>query len=96
MAATANVTNWIVGFDITGTGATVGAVVAVTIAGLLGGSITYTLASATGATVMNTPLSIRFPFAIPASAANIAITVTCPSLGAGSTNNVVNAFGYRV
>ena len=35
--------------------------------------------------------------AIPlaASGANTVITVTCPALGVGATNNVVNAYGYQ-
>lgn len=87
-------TNYITGFDVTGTGATAGLAVAITIAGLAGGSITYTYAAAAGVTVANTPLLIRFPAPIPASAVNTAITVTCPSLGASNTNNVINAFGF--
>lgn len=92
--AVAAKTNNLQGFDITGTGATAGAVVIVTVAGLLGGSITFTHTSETGVVLGNVPMSIRFPAAIPASAVNIAITVTCAALGAGSTNNVVNAYGY--
>jgi hypothetical protein len=94
LAATAAKTTYITGFQVTGAGATAGAVVVVTVAGLLGGSITYTYVAATGATVANTPLVISLPSPIPASAVNTAITVTCPALGAGATNNVVNAFGF--
>lgn len=95
MPAVATSTNYITGFDVTGSGATVGLVVVVTVAGLLGGSITFTYSFATGATAANTPLSIRFPSPIPASAINTAITVTCAASGAGGTNNVVNAYGYK-
>lgn len=94
LPAVAAKTNYLEGFDITGTGATAGQAVVVTVTGLLGGTITYTIASATGVTVGNTPLSIRFPAPKPASAVNTAITVSCASLGAGSTNNVTNIYGY--
>ena len=94
LPAVAAKTTYITGFDVTGSGATAGLPVVVTIAGLLGGSITYTYSAAVGALVANTPLSIRFPVPMPASAVNTAITVTCPALGLGATNNVVNAFGF--
>ena len=94
LPAVAAKTTYITGFDVTGSGATAGLPVAVTVAGLLGGSITYTYVAATGALLPNTPLSIRFPAPMPASAVNTAITVSCAALGVGSTNNVVNAFGY--
>jgi hypothetical protein len=94
LPAVAAKTTYITGFDVTGSGATVGLPVVVTVAGLLGGSITYTTTAAVGALVGNTPLSVRFPAPMPASAVNTAITVSCAALGAGSTNNVVNAFGF--
>jgi hypothetical protein len=88
-------TNFLTGFEITGTGATVGAAVTVTVTNLIGGvTASYTYASATGATVANTPLIVQFPEPIPASAVNTAIAVSCPSIGAGSTNNTVVAHGY--
>lgn len=96
LPAVASRTNYITGFDMTGTGATAAAVVTVTVAGLAGGSITFIATAVAGATLANPVLSIRFPAPIPASAVNTAITVTCPSLGAGNTNNVVNAYGFLV
>lgn len=92
--AVAAKTNYLEGFDVTGTGSTAGQVVVVTITGLLGGTVTYNMASATGVLVQDTPLSIRFIRPLPASAVNTAIVVSCASLGAGSTNNVTTAFGY--
>lgn len=86
--------SYITGFSITGTGATAGQAVVVTVTGLSGGTITFTLASATGVAVGNTPFNYEFPHPVPASAINTAITVSCASLGAGSTNNVTNIFGY--
>lgn len=94
LAAVAGRVNNIVGFDVTGSGATAGLPVVVTVAGLLGGSLTFTYCAAVGALLSNSPLAVRFPMPIPASGANVAITVTCPALGLGATNNVVNAYGY--
>lgn len=87
-------TMFITGFEVTGAGATAGAVVNVTVTGTIGGTMTYTYTAATGATVANTPLIVEFPLPIPASATNTNIVVTCPSLGAGNTNNTVVAHGY--
>lgn len=96
IAATAAKTNYITGFQVTGAGATAGAVVSVTVTGLLGGTVTYTYAAATGATVANQPLNVAFYPPIPASTTNTAIVVSCPSLGAGNTNNTVNVQGYTL
>lgn len=96
LAAAANKTTYITGFDITGSGATAGLVVVVTIANLSTGAMTYTYTAAVGVLLANAPLNIRFPQPIPANAVNTAITVSCPSLGLGSTNNVVNAFGFQL
>lgn len=84
------------GFVVTGSGATAGAVVSVTVTGVTGGTMTFTYTAATGAAVTNTPLVVNFPFAIPASAMNTNIVVSCPALGAGNTNNSVVAYGYSV
>lgn len=90
---------YITGFQVTGAGATAPSVVTVTV-GPLGtpGSTTlsYALTVATGATVGNQPLAIQFDVPLPALTVGATIVVTCPSLGAGSTNNVVNAVGYCV
>ena len=94
LAAVVGRLNYITGFSVTGAGATAGLPVAVTVTGLLGGTQTYTYCAATGALVGNTPLIVNFPTPLPASAANTAIVVSCPSLGVGSTNNAVNAYGY--
>jgi len=94
--AVAAKTAYISGFDVTGAGATAGSVVSVTVAGLLGGTATYTLTVATGVAIGNAPLAIQFSPPLPASAVNTAIVVTCPALGAGNTNNTVNAYGYYI
>lgn len=86
--------NYITGFSITGTGATLGAPVVVTVTGMSGGTITFTVTAVAGVLLGNAPLNYEFPAPVPASAINTAIVVSCASLGTGSTNNVTNVFGY--
>lgn len=89
-------TAYISGFDVTGAGAIAASVVSVTVAGILGGTATYTLTVVAGVTLANNALLIQFTPPLPASAVNTAIVVTCPALGAGNTNNTVNAYGYYI
>lgn len=96
LPAVAGVTNYITGFQITASGATAALVVNATVTGLIGGTATYTFVFPAGVTVAATPLLVTFPQAIPASAANIAITVSLPSSGAGGTNASVNVFGFSL
>jgi uncharacterized membrane protein len=95
LVAVAGKTAYLTGFDITGSGAVAGLPVVVTMAGLLGGSLTFTYTASAGSLVANQPLSPRFNPPLPASAANTNITVSCAALGAGATNNVVNAYGFN-
>jgi hypothetical protein len=85
---------YITGFSVSGAGATAGLPVAVTVSGLLGGSRIYTYGFALGALVGNQPLVVNFMPALPASAINTAISVTCPASGVGGTNNTVVAQGF--
>ena len=94
IAAVSGRTNYLTGFDVTGSGATAGLPAVVTVSNLTGGTITYTYTFAAGALVGNAPLSVRFPHPIPATGQNTAITVACGASGAGGTNNVVTAYGY--
>lgn len=87
-------TAYITGFQISGAGATVALPVSVTVVGLLGGTRTFTHTAVAGALLANTPLLVNFPYPIPASAVDTNIVVTCPALGAGNTNNTVNAQGF--
>lgn len=96
MAATASVTNYIAGFSVTGAGATAGVPVIVTVAGIMQATRSFIYTFATGATVGNEPLNVIFDPPIPATAANTAITVTCPAGGAGNTHNAVVAWGFRL
>jgi len=96
LPAVAGKTNYITGFQITGAGATAGLPVSVTVTGILGGTLTYTYAAAVGVLVANAPLNIKFDPPLPASAVNTAITVSCPSLGVGNTNNTANIQGFVI
>jgi hypothetical protein len=94
--AVAAKTNYITGFDVSGAGATVGGVVLLTITGLLGGTTTYPIAAPTGVTLGLTPLVVNFSPPLQASAANVAIVVSLPALGAGNTNASVVARGFSI
>lgn len=89
-------TVYITGFTVSGAGATLGLPVIVTVVGILGGTLSYVYAAAAGALLANTPLVVTFPKPVPASATNVDIVVSCPSLGTGNTNNSVNATGFRI
>lgn len=92
--AVAGKTAYVAGFDITGSGATAASVVNPTLAGILGGTATYTLAVVAGATLGNQVLHVTFTPPFPASAVNTAITLSCPALGLGNTNNTANIYGF--
>jgi hypothetical protein len=94
LTGTAATTVYITGFEITGSGSTAALPVTVTVAGLLGGTRSYTYNFAAGVLVGNQPLVVTFYPPLPASAVNTAIVVTCPAGGAGNTNNTVVAHGY--
>jgi hypothetical protein len=94
LTGTATTTVYISGFEVTGAGATAASVATVTVAGLLGGTRSYTYTFPAGATVACTPLLVQFNPPLPASAVNTAIVVTCPASGAGGTNNTVVAHGF--
>lgn len=96
LAAAVGKVTYICGFTITSTGSTAAAVVSPTVTNLVTGTMTFTYASVAGATLANQPLVVPFtPPCISASAPNTAILVSMPSLGAGSTNATVNAWGYQ-
>lgn len=96
LPAVASKTNYCTGFQVTASGATTGLPVSVTLAGILGGTLTYTFVFPAGVLVPATPLTVSFPAPIPASAVNTAITLTCPSGGSGNTNATANIQGYVV
>jgi hypothetical protein len=94
--AVAAKTAYISGFTISGAGATAALVVNPTITGVISGTKTYTYAAVAGVALINPVLDVQFCPPIPANAVNTAITVACPALGAGNTNNTVNAYGFYI
>jgi hypothetical protein len=95
LAAVSNQTTYITGFEITGTGAAAGLPVICTVTGVVGGPLSYIYAAAAGVLVENTPLIVEYVEPIPATAVNVAIVVSCPTLGSGNTNNAVTAHGFQ-
>lgn len=85
---------YLAGFEITATGATLGLPVIVTVAGILGGTLSYIFSAPAGVLVDATPLVVEFDPPLPASAVNTPIVVTLPALGTGNTNAAVVAHGY--
>ena len=96
LAATSGRTNYLTGFEVTGSGATVGLVTTVTVTGTVGGPLSYVLPVVAGALLGNGPLVITFPRPIPATGPNVAIVVSVPSFGLGNTNAAVTAHGYMI
>jgi hypothetical protein len=96
LPAVSGKTNYIEGFTITGAGATGASNVVATLTGLLGGTNSYIVTAPAGVTTAIQALTVVFDTARPASAANTAIVVTLPSLGAGNTHACVNAWGFVV
>jgi len=96
IAAIADRINFLTGFTITGAGATAASVIAVTVTGLKGGTLTYNMAIPAGATAEVTPLNVHFTRPLEASAANTAISVSAASFGAGNTNAAAVAHGFSV
>ena len=91
----AGITNWITGFQVTGSGATAALVVVVTLTGVITGTLSFVLVVPAGVTASTTPLVVTFPWpGIPASGANTAITVNVPTFGAGNTNVAATIEGY--
>ncbi len=95
LAGVAGVTNFLTGVHINFTGATAASVVNATITGLIGGTMTIPVAVPAGVAVQGQCLNLDFAVPIPASAANTAITVTLPALGAGNTNAAVYIRGFQ-
>jgi len=89
LAAVQNKTTYICGFNVSAIGGTA-AVGPITVAGLIGSSMVYQLASAaSGASITH-----NYSPCIPASAANTAITITTTADGTASAVDV-NSYGYQ-
>lgn len=95
LAGVSSKTTYITGLQISASGATVGACVSPTVTGTITGTLTFTFCAAAGALLADAPLIVPFSPPVPASAANTAIVVTLPALGAGNTNATVTAQGFQ-
>lgn len=96
IGATSAKTNYVSGIEITFAGATAATNVVATLAGLAGGTISFVCVVPAGANVAGVPIICSFDPPLPASAANTAITLTLPALGAGNTHACVNIHGWKI
>jgi len=97
LAAAASVTNYLTGFVVTAAGSTAGLAVELTITNIIGAvTPSFAFVAPAGVLVPAPPLIVTFPSPVPASAANTAIAVSLPALGAGNTHAAVVAFGFRI
>lgn len=95
LPAAAGATTFITGFEVTGTGATAGSIITITVTGILGGTKSYVYVVPAGVGAAAPTLTVEFSRPIPASALNTAIAVNVPSFGAGNTNAAVTAHGFQ-
>lgn len=96
LAAVAAKFTYITGFEITGAGATAASVIAVTVTGCAGGTLTFNMAIPAGAAVGVAPLNVQFSKPLKSSAVNTAIVVSAAAFGAGNTNAAAVAHGYTL
>ncbi len=95
LGAAAGLTTFITGFQCTASGSTAALAVTVTVAGVVGGTESFTFVFPIGAMVAANPLLVNFPTPLAASAQNTAIVVTLPAGGTGNTNAACSAQGFR-
>lgn len=97
LAAAAGKTTYICGFYYTGTNTTAPTSVTLTVTGTISGTLNFGFSTLTvaAATPNPTPIDEAFQPCIAASAANTAIVVNGPALGAGATLTTVAAWGYQ-
>lgn len=96
LPAVAGRINFLMGFEITGGGATLASLVVATVTGVIGGTQSYIVAPVAGVLLGNAPLLVEFANPLEATGVNVAIVVSCPSLGAGNTNSAVCAHGHTI
>lgn len=84
------------GFEVTGSGATAASVISITVTGVRGGTLTYTVAVPAGVTAGVTPLIVEFDPPIPATDTATDIVLNLPSFGTGNTNAAGVIHGYRM
>lgn len=94
-ASTAKFT-YITGFDITGSGATLGSAVTCTLTNTGSSTHSYTFVVTAGALLADSSLIKSFSTPLKATAVNTAPVLSCPSLGTGNTNMTINMDGYTL
>ena len=86
-------TGFITGAEVYVGGATAGALVDLSITGLLGGTQVFPVSAPAGVALAGSPLILKFAPPIPASAVNTAIVATLPALGVGNVKALVVLIG---
>lgn len=89
MAAISNKTNWVCHIEVTSGGTTTPALTAVTITGLLGGTMTIEYWPS-----FSTPLVRDFAPCLQGSGINTALTLNVPALGAGTSGVAATITGF--
>lgn len=79
----------VTGFEVWAGGATVAALVAATLTGVLGGAQTFPFSAVAGVGLTSPPLVFSFDAPLPASATGVAIAFTLPALGLGNASALV-------
>jgi hypothetical protein len=95
LTPSATTTAYLSGFECTAAGATTGLPVVVTVAGILGGTLSYIFSFPAGALLEAVNLLVEFNPPLPASAVNTPIVVTLPAGGTGNTNAATVAHGFQ-
>lgn len=95
LAASAGLTTYCSGFQVTGAGATAGSVLDIQLQGTISTPMHYQLVIPAGAGVSVQPLIVTFNPPIPANATNQQIVLAVPSFGAGNTNASASIQGFR-
>jgi hypothetical protein len=96
LTSAAGRTAYLTGFAVAGLGATGASVAAITITGVLGGTINFGYPVPAGATVAGPPQQLSFNPPLQASGPSVNIVVTVASLGAGNTAVAAMAQGYMI
>lgn len=96
LPAVAARTNFLSGFTVTPGTATGAAQVVVTVTGVVGGPLSYSVEVPSAAGGGGQTLSVSFNPPLPATAVNVAIVVSMPAAGVGGAGAAVNATGYLI
>ncbi len=96
LPAAAGKTTYITGLQISGAGATSAGIATAALAGLLGGTMNFTVGVVAGALVANPLILVTFNPPLPASAVNTTISLGVPALGAGNVASECSVQGFQL